>query len=47
MLEAGMKDFTANNRAEKVMARAALFNWNEAAASLFKYLSTIGLNNFH
>jgi glycosyltransferase involved in cell wall biosynthesis len=31
MLEAGMKDFTANNRAEKVMARAALFNWDEAA----------------
>jgi glycosyltransferase involved in cell wall biosynthesis len=31
VFEAGMKDFTANNRAEKVKARAALFNWDEAA----------------
>jgi glycosyltransferase involved in cell wall biosynthesis len=28
---AGMKDFVANNREEEVMARAALFNWDEAA----------------
>ena len=27
----GMKDFKENNREEKVMARAALFNWDEAA----------------
>ena len=31
VFESGMKDFNANNRAEKVMARAALFNWDEAA----------------
>lgn len=30
---AGMKDFEANNREEKVMARAALFNWDEAATA--------------
>jgi glycosyltransferase involved in cell wall biosynthesis len=35
VFEAGMKDFTANNRAEKVMARAALFNWDEAADAYF------------
>lgn len=31
IFEAGMKDFEENNRAEKVMARAALFNWDESA----------------
>lgn len=33
VFEAGMKDFTANNREEKVKARAAFFNWDEAAAA--------------
>ncbi|WP_439505111.1 glycosyltransferase family 4 protein [Sediminibacterium sp.] len=28
---AGMKDFEENNRAEKIIARASLFNWDEAA----------------
>lgn len=33
---AGMKDFSANNRTSKVMARAALFSWDEAAAAYLR-----------